>query len=391
MSQPLADELIDRLRRFISIDVIACTIGVVALILVQFAVDDSGWVVVLAAMVLATGALIATALVPLRRGDVRQAVLVLALANWAIAVGASTIATFAYPILLLVTLLPVILAIPYVDTPDLRRMAAGSMLVAVAVAAVGTLQDFSGLSGHLPSWVEPSIIVSFMPVMLGLIGIIAFQNAAILRRAADELRDSRARVVAASDHARRNVERNLHDGAQQQLVAAAIRLAIERDRATKTDAALSDRLGQIHRQLHLAIDELRELAQGLYPQVLTEHGLAAAVDGAVHRSTLEVTTDLRLTRRHGNQVEAAVYFCCLEALQNAAKHAARAHLSVSLWEANDFVHFEVSDDGPGLDGATERQGQGFQNMHDRVGAAGGWLRITSPGRGTVVRGAVPTQ
>ena len=404
-------ELIDRLRRFTLIDIIACASGVVTLIAEHIFVHRSAWVVVLAAMVLATGALMATALRPLSRGEVGSAVARLALANWLVAIGATAIATFALPVLLLVTLLPPVLAVPYVTERRLKLMVAVSALVATSVAAVGTLQDFTALSADIPDWVERVVIIVFMPVLLGLIGIVALQNATSLRGAlsdalqinqdlrvsqdsvaatAGQLRESRARLVAASDRARRTVERDLHDGAQQLLVATAIRLAIARDKAAKVDPGLSAGLSEIHTQLHLAINELRELAQGLYPQVLSEHGLSAALDSAVHRSALQVVTDLRLSRRHPTEVEAAVYFCCVEALQNAAKHAgAEATIRVAVHDSAAQLDFEISDNGPGFDLTATPWGQGLQNMTDRVGAAGGWVRVdAAPGAGTTVRGSI---
>ena len=208
-----------------------------------------------------------------------------------------------------------------------------------------------------------------------------------------EMRASRARIVAASDEARRNVERDLHDGAQQYLVLLQLRLGQVR-RILETDPhEAASSLDEAIQELNRALAELRDLAHGIYPAVLESDGLPGALLAAAERSSMPVTVDADGVGRYAQELEAAVYFCCLEALQNAAKHAGDgAKVSVRLSQDDGQVLFEVVDDGRGYDAATMGPSAGLQNMVDRIGALGGELRIEStPGAGTTVRGAVPIE
>ena len=211
-----------------------------------------------------------------------------------------------------------------------------------------------------------------------------------LRRQADELRASRARIVASGDAERRRVERNLHDGAQQHLVALAVNLRLARDVVKEDPTAAVAMLDELAVSVKDTIQELRDLAHGIYPPLLVDSGLTEALRAAANRSPLDVTVGTAGTGRYLPEVEAAVYFCCLEALQNAAKYAATATVEVRLWEDAGGLLFSVTDDGPGFHPEAVRGGQGFVNMTDRLGAIGGSVRWDSePGQGTAVRGSVP--
>jgi signal transduction histidine kinase len=206
-----------------------------------------------------------------------------------------------------------------------------------------------------------------------------------LRRTNAELRASRTRLVAAADAERRRIERDLHDGAQQHLVALAVNLRLARDLAAEDPTAADELLAQLGVDVRDAIGQVRALAHGIYPPLLVDAGLGEALRAAAARSAQPVTVDVEVGR-HAPDVEAAVYFCCLEALQNAAKHAPEATVSIRVWE-DSGVRFEVADDGPGFDPAAVRAGHGFQNMGDRLGAVGGAVTWTStPGGGTRVAG-----
>jgi signal transduction histidine kinase len=213
-----------------------------------------------------------------------------------------------------------------------------------------------------------------------------------LRKQADELRESRARIVASGDAERRRVERDLHDGAQQHLVALAINLRLARDIVTEDPDGADEMLGQLADDVQLTIKELRELAHGIYPPLLADNGLGDALRAAASRSPLKVLVvaadDIG---RYPAEVEAAIYFSCLEALQNAAKHAPDATVQLRLWTESGGLLFSVTDDGPGFDpAAARRRGHGFVNMADRLGAIGGTVRWDSrPGRGATVSGSVP--
>jgi signal transduction histidine kinase len=208
-----------------------------------------------------------------------------------------------------------------------------------------------------------------------------------------DMRASRARIVAASDEARRNVERDLHDGAQQYLVLLQLKLGQAR-RILETDPhAAGAAIDDASEELAHALAELRDLAHGIYPAVLESDGLPAALAAAADRSSIPVTVDADGVGRYAQELEAAVYFCCLEALQNAAKHAGDgAKVAVRLSQDDGQVEFTIADDGHGYDAATVGPSAGLQNMADRLGAIGGELRIEStPGAGTTVRGAVPIE
>jgi len=212
-----------------------------------------------------------------------------------------------------------------------------------------------------------------------------------VRRQADELRASRSRIVATSDEARRRIERDLHDGAQQHLVAMAVNLRLARDLTEDDPAGAGAMLDQLSTALKETIQELRNLAHGIYPPLLVDAGLPEALRAAANRSPLRVVVEAHDVGRYPPDLEAAAYFCCLEALQNAGKHAgAEATVTIRIREEAGGLIFEVSDDGPGFDTATKGLGQGFVNMADRVGAIGGRLRVESePGQGTTIAGTIP--
>jgi signal transduction histidine kinase len=210
-----------------------------------------------------------------------------------------------------------------------------------------------------------------------------------LRAQAEALRESRARIVASGDGERRRLERNLHDGAQQNLVALAVNLRLARDMLDEPDAA-GQMLDQLAEDLKVTIAELRNLAHGIYPPLLADSGLGQALEAAASRSPLAVSVIAPAIRRYSADIEAAVYFCCLEALQNAAKHAQGADVEVRVWEESGGLLFSVRDNGPGFDVAKARLGHGYTNMADRLGAIGGTVRWQSePGHGATVQGSIP--
>ena len=211
-----------------------------------------------------------------------------------------------------------------------------------------------------------------------------------VRRYADELQASRARIVATADAERRKIERNLHDGAQQHLVALAVNLRLARDIVEDDPATATEMLDQLAGSIKDTIQELRDLAHGIYPPLLVDSGLEEALRAAAGRSPLEVSVDATDLGRYPAEVEAAIYFCCLEALQNAAKHAPDANVDVHLEQSDDRLRFSVVDDGPGFDLAAMGLGHGFTNMSDRLGAIGGEVTWNSvPGEGVTVAGSVP--
>jgi signal transduction histidine kinase len=212
-----------------------------------------------------------------------------------------------------------------------------------------------------------------------------------LRRRNAELQASRARIVAASDQSRRRIERDLHDGAQQHLVAMAVRIGLARSILEEDATQAGPLLDELRRDVQTTLNELRGLAHGIYPPLLRDRGLGEALRNASTRFPLPVEVDVRLADRPPPDLEAAVYFCCLEAVNNASKHAGEgAKITVDVAVEGTWLTFSVVDDGVGFDAPGAAAGQGFDNMRDRVGAYGGDLVIESaPGQGCSVRGRMP--
>jgi signal transduction histidine kinase len=213
-----------------------------------------------------------------------------------------------------------------------------------------------------------------------------------VQRQADELRASRARIVEAGDAQRRAIERDLHDGAQQHLVALAVSVRLARTIADTDVEQAKLMLEQLGTDLQEAVQELRNLAHGIYPPLLMDRGLPDALAAAAGRAALPTSVEAGGVGRYPQVVEAAVYFCVLEALQNAGKHAGDgAEAVVTVSEVESVLLFTVSDDGAGFDmGSGAARGHGFVNMADRVGAIGGAVSVDSaPGQGTRISGRVP--
>jgi signal transduction histidine kinase len=206
---------------------------------------------------------------------------------------------------------------------------------------------------------------------------------------AAELRAAARRIVAAQDEARRRIERDLHDGAQQRLVTLALSLQSVSERAAATgNTALATQVAAARRQLSQALTELRDLARGIHPAILTQEGFDAAVGFLAERAPLPVQVELRLDRRVAPEVEATAYFVVSEALTNAAKHAQATRITVAGCLRDGQLWIEVTDDGRG--GAGGLRGSGLQGLVDRLAALGGELTVTSPaGGGTRLRAVIP--
>lgn len=214
-----------------------------------------------------------------------------------------------------------------------------------------------------------------------------------LRSRVEALRDSRQRLVTVQDETRRHLERQLHDGVQQRLVALKVRLALTRREAEATGVGqVADLLESVAAETDQAIDSLRDFARGIYPPLLEAEGPAAALSSQVLKLPIEVTVHAAGVARHPRAVETAVYFCVLEALQNVVKHAEASSAHVVIRERGRYLEFEVSDDGRGFDPAVEVTGSGLANLADRLDALDGTLEVDSaPGRGTTVLGRIPAR
>ena len=214
-------------------------------------------------------------------------------------------------------------------------------------------------------------------------------TAELLQRLED-LRTSRQRLVAAQDEERRRLERNLHDGAQQNLVAIKVKLGLAEALAVNDPAKAREIVGQLKSDTDEALETLRDLARGIYPPLLADKGLPAALEAQARKATLPVDITAEDIGRYPQETEAAVYFCCLEALQNTQKYAKASRATVQLTAPNGDLRFEVRDDGVGFDPDVVQPGAGLQNMRDRLEALGGSVELESaPGRGTQLRGRLP--
>jgi signal transduction histidine kinase len=204
----------------------------------------------------------------------------------------------------------------------------------------------------------------------------------------EDLRASRQRLVAAQDEARRRLERNLHDGAQQDLVALSIKARLG---TTVEDLPQAQEIfGELQAGAAGALENLRDLARGIYPPLLADLGLAAALNAQAGKSALPVAVVAEGIGRFGQDTEAAVYFCCLEALQNTAKYAHASQARVAVQSQRGTLCFTVSDDGTGYDARHTPMGSGQRNMADRLAALGGQLDVRSaPGQGTTITGHLP--
>jgi len=239
---------------------------------------------------------------------------------------------------------------------------------------------------------------SLTPTEVKLIDDLAHQAGLVLRNVGlaaelqerlDELRASRQRLVQAQDEERRRLERNLHDGAQQYLVAIKVKLGIAEMLATRSPDQAKATVAQLKADADEALETLRDLARGIYPPLLADKGLVVALESQARKATVSVQVESEGVDRYAQDVEATVYFCILEALQNVQKYASASHATVRVRDQDGALQFEVIDDGTGFDAATDKRGAGLTNMADRLDALGGSLAVSSiPGSGTMIRGTL---
>ena len=230
------------------------------------------------------------------------------------------------------------------------------------------------------------------PTKERLVRDFAGQAGLVLRnvRLIEELRASSRRLVTAQDAERRRLERNIHDGAQQQLVALAVQLRLAEQMLDRDPAQTKNLLRELQGSTTDALEDLRDLARGIYPPLLADRGLAEALQAQAKKAPVPVTVDADGLGRFDQEVEAAVYFSCLEALQNVAKYAEAGAALVTVTNDNGDLRFRVTDDGKGFDTAGADRGTGLQGMADRLTALGGELAVRSaPGAGTTVEGRLP--
>jgi len=220
---------------------------------------------------------------------------------------------------------------------------------------------------------------------------LAAQAGPVLRnvRLIEELRESRRRIVATQDERAKKLERDIHDGAQQQLVALTVKARLVESLMDKDEARARTMIGELQTEASEALENLRDLARGIYPPLLADQGLVTAIEAQARKAPVPVRVEASDVGRYVSEVESAVYFVVLEALQNVTKYAAATEASVTLDAADGVLRFVVADDGAGFDPATATRGSGLQGMRDRLAAVGGELEITSaPGSGATVSGQI---
>lgn len=338
--------------------------------------------------VMATSILLMLATPPLcRRHGAPAAIVGLTLSALLFAVGGTWATPNLSPLTVLLTMVPLLVGFPYLGRRWIQALSVVAVVGSAAVAALGEWRRVEAINELW--WVNAIVIAASLPAGVAVVVFLVRDAYTRLQDQSAQLVESRTRIVDVADAARRSLERDLHDGAQQRLLAMSV--TIERARkellAGRHEGAAA-LLGQLASDNREVVTELRELARGIYPPLLAERGLVAALQSTARRSTVPVTLDIADVERTGRQVEAAAYFCILEALTNSAKHADATEVLVTL-RGRPHLQFSVSDDGRGFDRDRVVTG-GLLGMEARVAAAGGRLTLeTGPGRGTVLRGEFP--
>lgn len=228
--------------------------------------------------------------------------------------------------------------------------------------------------------------VAFFTLAVGSSVLIAWRR----ERLEIEGREGRRRLIDAAEGERRRIERNIHDGAQQQLVAISVKLGIAKTLVAKDPDKAVALLADLQTEAQDALDSLREMTRGTYPPVLADEGLVAAIEVKARRAPFDVAVEGNDIGRFPKEIETAVYYCCLEALQNASKYASASRATVSLRCVGGEISFTVADDGEGFDPQTAKRGVGLRSMTERLEALGGAIEVRSaPGGGTTVAGRLP--
>jgi signal transduction histidine kinase len=354
----------------------------------------SPWLLAIVGVCTAQCIVLGAALRPARRAKYQQSITLACIGNWAAVLVLTFIAPHLLPFLVLLALVPVVCAQAYVRWQQglaYTLITAGCVL---ALGALGRFQNVSHLAAHIPRVIDSALILVALPVLVFHILVMAWNNAEALRvseqllaERAAQLEASRNRLITAADEERRRLERDLHDGAQQHLVALAVLIQLAR---TAEDDRSQPLLTEASGLVETAIAEIRRLAHGIYPPLLVSGGLAGALPAVAAHAPVPVQLNLQDLGRYPASIETALYFCCSEALQNAAKHGGPGTTVTVTAHADDrILTLTISDTGSGFDSATI--GTGLTNMTDRVAAIGGNLIINSaPKRGTRVTAVIPT-
>lgn len=391
--------------QFITIDRIGALIGAALVVVVNALVVRVAGIWLVLPFLLALIAALTVAERQLAAGRILASLAWVAAGNWLVALVVSILLPFMWPVMVLTVLMPLLLATPHLEMRALVWMTSAGALVGGLVAIIGLVNDDGGVLPDFDDLAELVLVTGSLVGHTVPMALIVWHQKQVqaealvrsealnteLRSSEQALADSRRRVVEASDNERSRIERDLHDGAQQRLVAARLQLQMLADAEQPAEPG---RLATLAGELGEALAELRELAYGIYPPVLETGGLGEALTEVTRRSPLPIELDLSPVGRHEQAIETAIYFTALEALSNAAKHATDAHVIVRLTERGDAeskqIVLEVIDDGPGFDQAAASDTRGLLNMNDRIRAVGGDFQLESAiGSGTRVTAAVP--
>lgn len=381
------DSLDPPLVRLLRINLIALSISTVALC-AAYALGFRHTAVVIDLAVMLASIVLMVATLPLTHRWGAPVVLVgFTLSAAAFGIGGTWATPNLSPLTALLMLVPMLVAIPYVSRWWLNVLAVFAVVGSAGVAALAESRRADALNDVV--WVNAVVIATSLPAVVLVVTFLVRDAYQRLHERTAQLEESRTRIVEVADAARRSIERDLHDGAQQRLLAMSV--TIERARkellAGRHEGA-SALLGQLASDNREILGELRELARGIYPPLLAERGLAIALQATARRSAVPVTLEVSDFERQSPQVEAAAYFCILEALTNVAKHAGATKVLVSV-RGLPHLGFSVADDGRGFDRTLVDPG-GLLGMEARMAAAGGTLDVASlPGQGTTLRGEFP--
>ncbi|MEV4177430.1 histidine kinase [Nonomuraea sp. NPDC049709] len=380
----------ERLRTYIQADLAGVLVAVGWLIVLRLLVVDDAWLVVIVSLLLVMAAFLVRAVQLIHRFRRFAAVVVFALANWIVAVAVTSMVPFALSTLALAVLLPVLVAVQHMNHARLAAMLGATMLVGTALVVVGTVHGGVGLEDQVPPGVTHALAIAFIPFITILVSLAAWQNHGMLVARTEALQESRARLVAAADRERCQIERNLHEGAQRRLLAAAEQTREAWLRLDTDPAQVAPLLARLSDDLQEASAELRGLAHGIYPPQLGQYGLETALRAVAQHAPLPTTVRAFGIGRYPPEIEINIYFCLLEALRNASRHAGDgATVTITLQDRNG-LSFDFRDTGAGCFPDAIHQGTGMINMTDRLGAIGGTLTIdTRPGGGMRLHGHLP--
>ncbi|MFK8023476.1 MAG: histidine kinase [Ilumatobacter sp.] len=387
-------EWIRRMRiQFRSNQIYALVVLVFGTVL-AFTIVDTWWSVLFLGALAADAALIQWRLSKLNADNFVSTGVILTVALWVLGMVLAPLVPFALPILIFMLLVSMLGVAPLLEPEHIMGFIVASAIAMTAMAALSVVFE-SPIQEQLPSWLRDVILVAGVGAFVFIAGGVVWdthrRHITGIERLVDSnqaLRSSRSRLVGAADAERRRLERDLHDGAQQRLTALTIRLRLLAARHPEIDAEANELIDEVQ----VAITELRELAHGLYPPLLERRGLPEALTSAARRAPMTVDVHAEGVGRHAEPIETAVYFCCLEAMQNASKHAGvDASVSIHLVERDEQLVVTITDDGPGFDPIVVGEGRGLRNMADRVAAVDADLRIvTAPGDGVRVSATIPT-